>query len=80
MTRTLLASAATLDDLQDAIRDFYCGSAISLQQTSNTSWCVVRADGQTLDDVTVRKLKRRYRFEMAPPGIPCSNTREFDRL
>lgn len=65
MAVSLLASAASLADIQDAIRDFYCGSSKTLIPDGADAWRVVNThDGKTLDGVRVTRKRGRLRFEM----------------
>lgn len=62
---TLLASAPSLADIQEAIRKFYCGSDKLLRTGGDNVWTLYRmSDGQPLAGVQVRKVGKRYRFEM----------------
>jgi hypothetical protein len=61
----LFASAPTLESMQAAITDFYCGTQTRLEPDGD-AWRVVRqSDGKTLDGVRVVNKGRRYRFEAA---------------
>jgi len=65
--KTLLASASTLDGINDCIARFYCGESKTLkpEQGKVNTWLVCRAhDEEPLLGVRVFKRGNRYRFEM----------------
>lgn len=67
MSRTLLASAPSLELLQDSITTFYAGCPKELHKEDYSLWSVwaPRDSGPIrLAGVRVIKLNNRYRFEM----------------
>jgi len=68
VTTTLLSSAPTLQDALASVTDFYCGTKVRLvavDPAAPSAWRIVReSDGKTLEGVSVRRQRDRYRFEM----------------
>lgn len=62
--KNLLASAPTLEKIEDAIARFYMGERKVLSEEGENSWKVCHPDGMPLLGVRVRKYRGRYRFEM----------------
>lgn len=58
----LLSSAPSLAQIMEAISDFYCGCAKTLEPAGPDLWALHDARGP-LGGVQVRKVKSRYRFE-----------------
>ena len=67
MSRTLLASAPSLEQLQDSITSFYAGCPKELVKEDVSLWSIwaPRDSGNIrLAGVRVIKMRGRYRFEM----------------
>ncbi len=66
MTATLMATAPTLEAIDDAVTAFYCGCGKHLIPTAPGHWQVCWAsDDEPVPGAIVRKVGRRYRFEVA---------------
>lgn len=64
--RNLLASAGTLDDIRAAVCRFYGGDSKTLVPTGADAWKIIGTySGKPVAGVVVRRLRGRYRFEMA---------------
>lgn len=64
-TPTLLASASDGLDILISIREFYCGTDVSIVGSEPNVYRIVRkSDGKTLEGVRVVKARGRFRFEM----------------
>lgn len=61
---SLLASAATLDAITEAVSRFYMGEVKYLEVEKDNTWTVHNPNGQQLLGVRVVKRGKRYRFEM----------------
>jgi hypothetical protein len=63
---TLLASAPSLEMIQESIARFYCGEAKDLEPETGkpNSWLVTGSTGTPLLGVRVVKRGKRFRFEM----------------
>lgn len=65
MPPSLLSSAPTLDEIKQAVRDFYCGGSITFIETGAKEWSLIQTlSGKKLDGVRVVKKGSRYRFEV----------------
>ncbi len=62
-TGTLLASSPTLEGIQTQVSRYYCGSTVTLAPRDENTWTVATGKG-VLSSVIVRKVGKRYRFEM----------------
>ena len=60
----LLASASTLEALNQSITNFYCGEAKTLEPEKPGVWQVIGSHGLPLLGVRVVKRGKRFRFEM----------------
>ncbi|MFW6247200.1 MAG: hypothetical protein ACOC22_03465 [bacterium] len=58
----LLASAASLEQIQKIISDYYFSHNIELKETDQNRYDIHNLRGK-IDGVMVIKLKNRYRFE-----------------
>ena len=61
----LLASAATKNDIEECIRNFYCGEVKTLIPIGKNKWKLVSTySGKTVDNVRVIYKRNRFRFEI----------------
>jgi hypothetical protein len=62
-TAALIASSPTLEGIQSQVSRFYGGSTVTLAPRDDDTWTVATGRG-VLSSVIVRKVGKRYRFEM----------------
>lgn len=61
----LLASAPTLEGIEECITRFFCGESKRLvERIPGKEWDLTRTAGTVIAGLQVRKAGNRYRFEM----------------
>jgi len=63
MTINLIATAPSLDRVQESINRYFCGSVWQLQPSGPNEWKLSRLDHGDLENFRVILKKGRYRFE-----------------
>ena len=62
MRTVLYSSAPTLERIQEQVRQFYCGSTVTLRALPDGTYSVSTGKG-LCENVRIREARGRFRFE-----------------